>query len=112
MLEEPPPIKTIGKKGRIKKSKGWNLLERLSKNQDAVLSFAFHKDLPFTNNQAERDLRPVKTKQKVSACFRKTVGANHYARIQGFISTVRKQELNPFLQLKAVFQNQFAWKNC
>jgi transposase len=100
-LEEPPPIKTIGQKGRIKKSKARNLLERLSENQDAVLSFAFHKDLPFTarrprNDQAEKDLRPVKTKQKVSACFRTIAGANHYARIQGFVSTVRKQGLNPF----------------
>jgi transposase len=109
-LEEPPAIKTIGKKGRIKKSKGRNLIERLSENQDAVLSFAFHQDLPFTNNQAERDLRPIKTKQKVSACFRTIDGANHYARIQGFISTVRKQGLNPFLLLQSVFQNQFAWK--
>lgn len=80
-LQEPPPIKVIGKKGRVKKSKGLNLLERLSQNQDAVLSFAFHQDLPFTNNQAERDLRPVKTKQKVSACFRTIAGADHYARI-------------------------------
>ncbi len=111
-LEESPPIKTIGKKGRIKKSKARNLLERLSQNQDAVLSFAFYIDLPFTNNQAERDLRPVKTKQKVSACFRTIAGANHYARIQGFISTVRKQGLNPFEQLQSVFQNQFAWKTC
>ena len=111
-LEEPVPSKIIGQKGRMKKSKGLNLLERLSKNQDAVLSFAFHQDLPFTNNQAERDLRPVKTKQKVSACFRTIAGANHYARIQGFISTVRKQGLNPFLQLQNVFQNQFDWKTC
>ena len=109
-LQEPPPIKVVGQKGRIKKTKGRNLLERLSENQDAVLSFAFHQDLPFTNNQAERDLRPVKTKQKVSACFRTIAGANHYARIQGFISTVRKQGLNPFEQLQYVFQSQFTWK--
>ena len=111
-IEEPPPIKMVGRKGRIKKSKGRNLLERISQNQDAVLSFAFHQELPFTNNQAERDLRPIKTKQKVSACFRTIAGANHYARIQGFIATVRKQKLNPFEQLQAVFQNQFAWKTC
>lgn len=111
-LEEPVPSKIIGQKGRMKKSKGLNLLERLSKNQDAVLSFAFHQDLPFTNNQAERDLRPVKTKQKVSACFRTIAGANHYARIQGFVSTIRKQGLNPFIQLQDVFQNQFKWKTC
>jgi transposase len=111
-LEEPTPIKINGKKGRLKKSKGLNLLERISENQDAVLSFAFHQDLPFTNNQAERDLRPIKTKIKVSACFRTITGANHYARIQSFVSTVRKHGLNPFQQLQSVFQNQFAWSTC
>jgi hypothetical protein len=46
---------------------------------------------------------------KVSTCFRTIVGANHYARIQGFISTMRKQNMNPFQNLKLVFQNQFQW---
>jgi transposase len=111
-LQEPPPIKHPGTKGKIKKSKGLNLLERLNRYQDAVLSFAFHQDLPFTNNQAERDLRPIKTKIKVAACFRTIMGANHYARIQGFVSTIRKHGLNPFQQLQAVFQNQFVWGTC
>jgi transposase len=108
--EEPNPIKTEGKKGKIAKSKGRNLLERLSNNQDAILSFAFHQGLPFTNNQAERDIRTVKTKQKVSACFRTVAGANHYARIQSFISTIRKQNLNPFQNLKLAFEKQFQWQ--
>lgn len=107
--QEPQPIKIANKRGRIAKSKGLNLLERLRNNQDAVLSFAFHQEVPFTNNQAERDLRMVKTKMKVSTCFRTIVGANHYARIQGFISTMRKQNMNPFQNLKLVFQNQFQW---
>jgi transposase len=110
--EEPIPPPNKGQRGRVKKSKGRNLLERLSANQDAILSFAFHEGLPFTNNQAERDLRAVKTKLKVSACFRTEDGANHYARIQGFISTMRKHGLNPFQQLQAVFQNKFAWQTC
>jgi transposase len=107
--EEPIPVKIEGKKGKIAKSKGRNLLERLSTNQDPILSFAFHEGLPFTNNQAERDIRTVKTKQKVSACFRTVAGANHYARIQGFISTIRKQNQNPFQNLKDVFGKQFQW---
>jgi transposase len=111
-LEEPPPTKINGQRGRTKKSKGRNLLERLSSNQDAILSFAFHEEVPFTNNQAERDLRTVKTKQKVSACFRANSGADHYARIQGFISTMRKHNLNPFQQLKFALQNQFMWQSC
>jgi transposase len=109
-LEEPSPLKIEGKKGKIAKSKGRNLLERLSNNQDAILSFAFHEGLPFTNNQAERDIRTIKTKIKVSACFRTLVGANHYARIQAFISTIRKHNLNPFQNLKLVFEKQFQWQ--
>jgi transposase len=111
-LEEPPPNPKNGQRGRIKKSKGRNLLERLSSKQDAILSFAFHEEIPFTNNQAERDLRTIKTKQKVSACFRANSGAEHYARIQGFISTMRKNGLNPFQQLKFALQNQFQWQTC
>lgn len=112
LQEEPLPPSNTNKRGRIKKSKGRNLLERLQANQDSILSFAFHEGLPFTNNQAERDLRTVKTKQKVSACFRTEDGANHYARIQGFISTIRKHGLNPFQQLQCAFQNNFDWKTC
>ena len=102
-LEEPPPIKT-GKRGRSKKSKGRNLLLRLQKFKPAVLAFAFHKEVPFTNNQAERDLRPVKVKQKISGCFRTISGAESYARIAGFISTLRKHHLNVFKELCHVFE--------
>jgi len=49
-----------------------------------VLAFAFNKHVPFTNNLAERDIRPAKVKQKISNCFRTTNGADIYARIEGF----------------------------
>ncbi|MBX2890546.1 MAG: IS66 family transposase [Saprospiraceae bacterium] len=93
--EEPPPISRqvgTGKKprGKPKKTKGRNLFDRLSKYQNAVLAFAFNTEVPFSNNQAERDIRPTKTKMKVSGCFRTQYGAEIYARIQSFISTVRR----------------------
>jgi len=100
--EEPPPEKTR-KKGKIKRTKGRNLLERLQKYKSDVLAFAFNSEVPFTNNQAERDLRPVKVKLKVSGCFRTFAGAQHYARIAGFISTVRKNNLNVFNEICNVF---------
>ena len=53
-------------------------------------------DVPFTNNQAERDLRPAKVKQKVSGCFRTENGALVYARLQAVVSTFRKQGLQVF----------------
>ena len=98
LREEPLPEYT--NKARPKKTKGRNLLERLLKYKDPVLAFARHPVVPFTNNQAERDLRPAKGKQKVAGCFRTFSGAATYARIQAFIATARKQKQNIFLQLK------------
>lgn len=98
--EEPPPIPKP--RGKPKKTQGRNLLDRLTKYQKAVLAFAFHSMVPFTNNQAERDIRPTKTKMKVSGCFRTRQGAMIYARVQSFVSTVRKLQFNPFNELFTV----------
>lgn len=103
---EPPPVKTPGKRGRPKATKGRNLLNRLKQHQSEVLAFAFNKEVPFTNNQAERDLRPAKTKQKVAGSFRKLEGAKKYARIYGFISTTRKHQFSIFNELKKAFSGE------
>jgi len=100
---EPPPIKTLGKRGRYKRTKGRNLVERLIKYQGAVLAFAFNENVPFTNNLAERDIRPTKIKQKISNSFRSFKGAQFYARIEGFISTARKNNKNIFNELSSTF---------
>ena len=73
------------------------------KAKPAVLAFALHAEVPFTNNQAERDLRPVKVKQKIAGCFRTLGGAHHYARIQSFIATARKQQRHVFKELRQIF---------
>ena len=99
--EEPKPEKSS--RGKPKNSVGRNLLKRLKKHQVGVLAFAFEEEVPFTNNQAERDLRCLKVKQKVSNTFRTLSGAENYARIQGFISTIRKHKLNVFEELINVF---------
>ena len=101
--QEPPPIKTLGKRGRWKRTKGRNLVERLIREEDAVLAFAFNKEVPFTNNLAERDIRPAKVKMKVSNCFRTFSGAEIYARIEGFMSTARKHERNVYSELCDTF---------
>ena len=99
--EEPPPQQA--KRGRPKQSVGRCLLNRLKKYQDGVLAFAFEDDIPFSNNQAERDIRPAKVKQKITGGFRTQAGAKHYVRIQAVISTLRKQGLNTFDELRQVF---------
>jgi transposase len=103
-LEEPPPEK--GKKGKPKNSKGRNLLNRLITHQDGVLAFAFVEEVPFTNNQAERDIRCVKIKQKVAMSFRTFEGAQVYARIQGFVSTTRKHNHNVFDEIVKILNNK------
>jgi transposase len=100
---EPPPGKTSGQKGRHKRTKGRNLVERLIREKDAVLAFAFNEEVPFTNNLAERDIRPTKVKLKVSNCFRTFKGAEIYARIAAFVSTTRKNEKNVFYELCNTF---------
>ena len=98
--EEPPPIKN--KRGKAKQTKGRNLAERLLKYQTEVLRFALEQNVPFSNNQAERDLRPIKGKQKVAGCFRTWEGANRYARLASVFSSWRKQQYNVFLELKGL----------
>lgn len=100
---EPVAEKKKGQRGRPKATKGRNLLNRLGKHKDAVIAFALHSEVPFTNNLAERALRPAKTKQKVAGCFRTTQGADRYARIEGFIATSRKHLKNTFSELKKAF---------
>jgi transposase len=110
--EELPPLvffKADGRTDRAKRSKGRNLLDRLTLHQDAVLAFAFEPGVPFTNNQTERDLRPVKVKQRVSGCFRTESGAAIYARIAGFVSTMRKKDRNVVDVLTSVLSGSFQW---
>ena len=82
--ELPPiPPKQNGQRGRIAKSDAHNLWERLKEHEGAVLLFARHPHVPFTNNRAERDLRMSKVKQKVAGCFRKAEFAQASLCVQG-----------------------------
>jgi transposase len=89
----PPPDqqRQPGQRGRIKQSPARNMLERLVFDQEQVLAFLDDLTVPFDNNQAERDLRGLKIQQKVSGSFRSERGAAAYARIRGYLATLRKQ---------------------
>ena len=76
---------------------------RLSNYREDVLRFLHAPEVPFTNNEAERDLRMMKCKQKISGGFRSAHGANQFARIRGFINTMRKQGLNRLKAIQSIF---------
>ncbi len=83
-----------------KQSKTRNLLVRLRDYQHQVLLFARDLTVPFTNNQAERDLRMIKAQLKISGGWRTRHGAQAWLRVRGYISTVRKNSLHVITALR------------
>lgn len=109
----PAPASSAQPKGRPKQSKAKNLLDALLHRAENVLAWLDDLRIPFTNNQAERDLRLAKVQQKISGTFRSATGATAFCRIRSYLSTMHKQGHSMLAALTAVFHGHplpVAWR--
>ena len=97
--ESLPPIErpTLKKRrGKQRRRTGHNLVIRLRDHKEMALRFLVNPDVPFSNNQAERDIRMMKLRLKISGCFRSETGADSFATLRTVLSTAKKQGWNIF----------------
>ncbi len=109
----PPTAPSPKKPGRPRQDASKNLLDALLKRAEQVLAFLDDLSVPFTNNQAERDLRMVKVQQKISGSFRSSQGASAFCVIRSYLSTMRKQGRSMLVAIAAVFEGApfpIAWE--
>jgi transposase len=107
-IECPEPVrpKKKGKRGRIKKSKSRNLLERLRDYENDTLRFMENERVPFSNNLGENDIRMTKVQQKISGCFRSMDGARIFCLVRSYLSTCRKQGIKSSHALELLFKGK------
>jgi len=102
--QAPPAAAPVEKRqGKLKQSPAKNLLDALLGRAEQVLALLDDLSIPFTNNQAERDLRMAKVQQKISGTFRSATGASAFCRIRSYLSTMHKQGHPMLAALAAVF---------
>jgi transposase len=104
--ECPAPVRKDEQRGKLKKSKSRNLLERLQDYENDTLRFMENKIVPFTNNLGENDLRMTKVQQKISGCFRSIDGAYIFCRVRSYLSTCRKNNIGATEALRLLFQGK------
>ena len=92
---------------KAKRGKTRCLLDRFIKYRTEICRFTADFDVPFDNNQAERDIRITKVKMKVSGGFRTELGAINFGKITSIIGTAVKQGLSVFKTISDMFSGSF-----
>ena len=109
-LEMNPIQEPVGKKrGRPKRGKIRALIERLQNKKEAVCLFIKNFAVPFTNNQAEQDIRIIKVKSKVSGGFRTDQGARDYLKIMSYVGTAKKNNVNVHEAIRQAIIGDIQW---
>lgn len=104
-LECPAPEEN-NKRGKTKRSKSRNLLERLTNFETETLRFMTDINVPFTNNRGENDIRMTKVQQKISGCFRSMEGAKIFCRVRSYLLTCKKHGIRPTEALRILFSKK------
>lgn len=109
-LNPEPSAPPLGKKkrGRIKRTKARNLINRLEEHKASYLGYLTNPEIPFTNNDAERPIRMIKVQQKVSGCFRNLESCKSFLLMRGYIETLRKNGRNVFEGTRNAITGQVA----
>lgn len=94
-----------GRKRSSLQRQSFNLVTAFGKHRQSVLRYMYDLDVSFTNNQGERDLRPVKIHRKISSCFRSQAGATRFANVRSYLSTTRKNDVGALDALTRLFND-------
>ena len=92
-----------GRKRSALQRQSFNLVTAFDTHRQSVLRFMYDLDVGATNNQAERDLRPVKLHRKISSCFRGQAGVTRFANVRSYLSTTRKNDVGALDALTRLF---------
>ena len=98
------PEPSHGRKRRFHERRSHNLVTAFGDHRRHVLRYMYDLDVAFTNNQAERDLRPTKLHRKISGCFRSQHGAERFAHLRSYLSTTRKHGIPAIDALTRLFK--------
>jgi len=83
---------------------GLRLARRFGRHEAMILRFATDLAVGFTNNQSERDVRPVKVQQRASGgCWRTLQGLTDFAVVQSYLSTAAKWGVDKLAALHQLF---------